>query len=285
MRAVADEQVLVDVDSQLTQAIHLGHKRNWIDNHAVSDHADFAVSQDSRRNQMQHIFHAAVNDCVPGIIAALAPDNDVCPRGQHIDNLAFALIAPLHSHQNSVRHMKSKTGPPASPGEALRVGKKISQHFASKVLGLPTDNKLAASPRKKFCKLGAPYSLWAESAGRSVIQLADRGEYAPLRSCHRTACRGLPLPQVPATAGHRPEGEGLGASRPDSINVGRIGPIPSMLVPRDRGRDELLCSTGVSLFTGLAVSATVGFGTGALSTFGSRIFADCETGRLFDPSA
>ena len=30
-----------------------------------------------------------------------------------------------------------------------------------------------------------------------------------------------------------PEGVGLGASRPDSINVGRIGPIPSMFVPRD----------------------------------------------------
>ena len=49
-----------------------------------------------------------------------------------------------------------------------------------------------------------------------------------------------------------PEGEGLGASRPDSIIVGRIGPIPSMFVARDlAGRDEFLCSTGVSLFTGL----------------------------------
>ena len=75
---------------------------------------------------------------------------------------------------------------------------------------------------------------------------------------------------------HLPEGEGLGASRPDSIIVGRIGPIPSMFVLRDlEGRDELLCSTGVSLFTGLGVSATAGFGIGALSTSGSRVFADC----------
>ena len=100
------------------------------------------------------------------------------------------------------------------------------------------------------------------------------------------ACRGLPLPQVAAKAGHRPEGEGLGASRPDSINVGRIGPIPSMLVPRDlEGRGELRCSTGVCLFTGLGVSTTVGFGIGALSTSGSRIFADCETDRSLNPSA
>ena len=98
----------------------------------------------------------------------------------------------------------------------------------------------------------------------------------------------LPLLRLFAGAltAHLPEGEGLGASRPDSIIVGRIGPIPSMFVLRDlEGRDELLCSTGVSLFIGLAVSATVGFGTGALSTSASRVFVDCETHRSFAPSA
>ena len=68
--------------------------------------------------------------------------------------------------------------------------------------------------------------------------------------------------------------------------VGRIGPIPSIFVLRDLvGRGELLSSTGVSLFTGLGVSATVGFGIGALSTSGSRVFVDCEPDRLFNPSA
>ena len=68
--------------------------------------------------------------------------------------------------------------------------------------------------------------------------------------------------------------------------VGRIGPIPSMFVPRDlEGRGELLSSTGVSLFTGLGVSATVGFGIGTFSTSGSRVFVDCETDRSFDPPA
>jgi hypothetical protein len=59
-----------------------------------------------------------------------------------------------------------------------------------------------------------------------------------------------------------------------------------MFVLRDlEGRDEVLCSTGVSLFTGLEVSATVGFGTGALSTSGSRVFADREKDRSPNPSA
>ena len=100
-----------------------------------------------------------------------------------------------------------------------------------------------------------------------------RAEYCP------------PYPGLPRAPAHL-DGEGLGASRPDSIIVGRIGPIPSMFVLRDpAGRDELFCSIGVSFFTGLGVSATVGFGTGALSTSGSRVFVDRETDRSFDPSA
>ena len=68
--------------------------------------------------------------------------------------------------------------------------------------------------------------------------------------------------------------------------MGRIGPIPSMFVLRDlEWLDELLCTTGVSIFAGLGVSATVGFGIGALSTSGSRVFVDCEPDRLFNPSA
>ena len=59
-----------------------------------------------------------------------------------------------------------------------------------------------------------------------------------------------------------------------------------MFVLRDlEGLDELLCTTGVSLFAGLGVSAAVGFGTGALSTSGSRVFVDCEPDRLFNSSA
>jgi hypothetical protein len=59
-----------------------------------------------------------------------------------------------------------------------------------------------------------------------------------------------------------------------------------MFVLRDlEGRDVLVCSIGVSLFKGLGVSATVGFGTAALSTSGSRVLVVCETDWLFNPSA
>jgi len=127
-------------------------------------------------------------------------------------------------------------------------------HPAGHNRDLPTDNKLAESPRKKF-------------------------------STSRCSCRGK-LTACPTVPVHLPDGEGLGGSLPDSIIVGRIGPIPSGFVLRSFvGREELLCSTGVSFFTGLGASATVGFGTGALSTSGSRVLVGCETDWLFNPSA
>ena len=92
--------------------------------------------------------------------------------------------------------------------------------------------------------------------------------------------------QCGVSPAHLPDGEGLGGSLPDSIIVGRTGPIPSRVVLRGFvGPDDGLCSTGICLFTGLAVSATVGFGAGALSTLASRAFVGCDTDRSFDPPA
>src|SRR4051812_25210721 len=88
----------------------------------------------------------------------------------------------------------------------------------------------------------------------------------------------LRCPDASARRPYLGAGEGVAASRPDSIIVGRIGPMPSMVVPRDlAGRDELRCSIGVSLFTGLRISATVGLGAEALSTSGSRVFVDWDS--------
>src|SRR5262249_53968479 len=111
---------------------------------------------------------------------------------------------------------------------------------------LPIDYKLAASPRNMqfSCFLLPPAAI-----GRRLCHYSR----APLWICRLTRrknCLGASaLCEFPFTF---QGGEGLGASRPDSINVGRIGAKPSTFVPRDLdGCGELLCSTGVSLFTGL----------------------------------
>jgi hypothetical protein len=45
----------------------------------------------------------------------------------------------------------------------IRCGQKISQHFAGKVLGLPTDDTVASPPRNKFiCAVAV--ARWATRA-------------------------------------------------------------------------------------------------------------------------
>ena len=54
---------------------------------------------------MKDVFRAAMNDGVAGVISALAADDDVRLVGEHIDDLAFAFVAPLGPDENGVRHI------------------------------------------------------------------------------------------------------------------------------------------------------------------------------------
>jgi hypothetical protein len=68
----------------------------------------------------------------------------------------------------------------------IKYGQKISQHFACKVLGLPTDDKLARSPRNKFrrswvlsvfccCVISAKGAVslkaWGNAPGTQIVQI------------------------------------------------------------------------------------------------------------------
>src|SRR5436189_2272298 len=46
MSAIANEQVLIDFNSQFAQTIDLGEQRDRIDNNPISNHANFAASED-----------------------------------------------------------------------------------------------------------------------------------------------------------------------------------------------------------------------------------------------
>ncbi len=104
VRAVADQQIPADLDSDLAQAVDLADERDRIDDDAVADHADFAAPQNAGGNEVQDVFFAAVNDGVPGVVAALGADDDVGVLGQDVDDLAFAFIAPLGADENRVCH-------------------------------------------------------------------------------------------------------------------------------------------------------------------------------------
>src|SRR5205085_7244482 len=77
-----------------------------IDHDPVSNHAPLSAAENARRDEVEDVFRAAVNDRVAGIITALAPDNDVRLGGENVDDLALAFITPLRSDQDCVRHEK-----------------------------------------------------------------------------------------------------------------------------------------------------------------------------------
>src|SRR3989442_6233714 len=62
--------------------------------------------QDARRHQVQPQFAVVADNRVPGIVAPIEPDDVVGVRGEGIDNLAFALVAPMTTHNRCHRHVR-----------------------------------------------------------------------------------------------------------------------------------------------------------------------------------
>src|SRR5881275_3391404 len=82
------------------------------------------------------------------------------------------------------------------------------------------------------------------------------------------------------------EGEALGCSLPDSINVGRTAPPASGFAVRElRRRDVLVCSERASFFAGLGVSGIVGVELGAASDSDWPDLLVCDGLGLFSRSA
>ena len=61
---------------------------------------------------------AADHQRVAGVVAALEAHDDVGALGQPVDDLAFALVAPLGADHHHVRHLESASGAPLPPGRA-----------------------------------------------------------------------------------------------------------------------------------------------------------------------
>ncbi len=73
------------------------------------------LAQDAGRDEVQDVFLLADEDRVAGVVAALRADDDVRLLGQHVNDLAFAFVAPLGADQNCIRHSypwKTISNPP-----------------------------------------------------------------------------------------------------------------------------------------------------------------------------
>ena len=115
VRVVADfEQPVV---SQMSTALQLGNfreQRDWIDDQSVTDDANFSGMKRAGRNQPQHEFFSVDDQRVRGVVAALKADDHVGVGGEHIDNLALALVSPLRADHGNCFHSFSPDRRPPS---------------------------------------------------------------------------------------------------------------------------------------------------------------------------
>ena len=97
VRGVANEQIAIDRDTEISQADDLIDQGNRINHYPVADDTDFVPAQNARWNQVQDVGFAAVNDGVTSVVTALTAHDDVGVRGQDIDDFSFPFITPLRA--------------------------------------------------------------------------------------------------------------------------------------------------------------------------------------------
>src|SRR6266404_5950333 len=95
VRAVADKQIAIYSDPSFAQRGHFLQKRNWIEHHSVSNYATTALAQHPTGHQLQDKSLAINDDRVAGIVASGVTRHDGEVLGEHVNNLALALVAPL----------------------------------------------------------------------------------------------------------------------------------------------------------------------------------------------
>ena len=95
MRAIADEKIAVNFDSGVAQGSNFFKKRDWVKHNAISDYTAASLAQHSAGNELQDKSFAVDDDRVPGIVAARIARHHRELLREHVNNLAFALAAPL----------------------------------------------------------------------------------------------------------------------------------------------------------------------------------------------
>ena len=76
VRAIADGQLLANIDACLLQLLHLFDQRRRVDNHAIADHGLDAGSQNAARDQLQNKLLRANKHGMPRVMAALIASHD-----------------------------------------------------------------------------------------------------------------------------------------------------------------------------------------------------------------
>jgi len=104
MGRFAQVKIAVDFDPEFAETFDLTDEADRIDDDSITNHTNLFLAQNARGDEMEDVFLAADVNGMAGIVAALCADDDVRFFGEHVDNFAFSLIAPLGTHQNCICH-------------------------------------------------------------------------------------------------------------------------------------------------------------------------------------
>jgi hypothetical protein len=61
--------------------------------------------EDAGRDEVERVPLALDDDRVPGVIAALVPNDHIHVLGEEIGDLAFSFVSPLRADQRYARHV------------------------------------------------------------------------------------------------------------------------------------------------------------------------------------
>src|SRR5213076_2926138 len=94
----------------LAQGVELGKERLRIEHDAVADQA-YRTLNDPRGNLVQHELPGAGVDRVACVRAALIAHDEIGALGEHVDDLPFALVAPLRADDHDAVGLRSEHRP------------------------------------------------------------------------------------------------------------------------------------------------------------------------------
>ena len=100
--AVADQEILINLDTSFPKTLDLLDESNRVDDDAVADDADLPLAENAGRDQVEDVLLIAIDNGVAGVVTSLAANHDVDPSGQDIDDFSFAFIPPLGSYENGI---------------------------------------------------------------------------------------------------------------------------------------------------------------------------------------
>ena len=171
--AVGDEQAPGDLDALRGELLEFAEERLRIEHDAVADDALRTRVQDAGRNLVQDELAIADHDRVAGVGAALVAHHEVGLLGQHVDQLALALVAPLRADDHDTVVLAIEHQLPSRPA-LMPCGKSSA---------LPSLAAFSIALRSTLAS--APEAIASRMAGVDLEPLHDRLAPAALALGHQ----------------------------------------------------------------------------------------------------